>query len=73
MNRYDIALKKPPLPGIEEDPWLCKICGQHFAAASYGGPGICPSCDCGRLPEGWDRGQFYRAMMKAGQKHVRLI
>jgi hypothetical protein len=72
MNRYEIALGKSKPEVVEEDPWLCKICGQHFSSASYGGPGICPSCDCGRFPEGWTREQFYRAMMKAGQKHVRL-
>lgn len=25
----------------------CTICGLEFTEPSYGGPGICPSCDCG--------------------------
>jgi hypothetical protein len=32
-----------------ENPWLCKICGLYFTEASFGGPGICPSCDCGNF------------------------
>lgn len=31
------------------DPWVCRICGLPFTSASYGGPGICPSCDCGNF------------------------
>jgi hypothetical protein len=65
MGRYEIALGKPQ-PEIE-DPWLCKICGQHYSSMSYGGPGICPRCDCGSLPDGWTTDQFYRAIMKAGR------
>lgn len=29
------------------DPWLCTICGLHFTEPSFGGPGICPTCDTG--------------------------
>ena len=25
----------------------CSICGMQFSVRSYGGPGICPACDCG--------------------------
>jgi hypothetical protein len=69
MNRYHIALKKSysDMMFPKEDPWLCKICGQNFSSASYGGPGICPRCDCGTPPDGWTKEQFYRAMMKAGR------
>jgi hypothetical protein len=35
-NQYEI-------PGGE----LCTICGLRFYNRSAGGPGICPSCDCG--------------------------
>lgn len=28
---------------------LCTICGLTFYNRSYGGPGICPSCDCGNF------------------------
>lgn len=27
----------------------CRICGLQFSSQSYGGPGICPSCDCGNF------------------------
>jgi hypothetical protein len=33
------------IPGGE----LCKICGLTFYDRSMGGPGICPSCDCGNF------------------------
>ena len=29
---------------------LCRICGNQFGSRSFGGPGICPSCDCGNPP-----------------------
>jgi hypothetical protein len=28
---------------------LCKICGLTYYSRSYGGDGICPSCDCGNF------------------------
>lgn len=33
------------IPGGE----VCKICGLTFYARSFGGPNICPSCDCGNF------------------------
>lgn len=36
LNLHDI-------PGGE----LCRLCGLTFYARSMGGPGVCPSCDCG--------------------------
>ena len=30
---------------------LCRICGLTFSSPSFGGPGICPSCDCGISPD----------------------
>lgn len=30
---------------------VCKICGLGFDSPSFGGPGICPACDCGVPPE----------------------
>ncbi len=29
----------------------CRICGNYFSQRSFGGPGICPSCDCGLPPK----------------------
>lgn len=29
----------------------CTLCGEPVGALSFGGPSICPSCDCGRPPE----------------------
>lgn len=29
----------------------CKICGSQFGPRSFGGPGICPACDCGITPQ----------------------
>lgn len=40
------------------DPWhipggeICTFCGERFYSRSYGGPGICPSCDCGNFGPG---------------------
>lgn len=31
------------IPGGE----LCKICGLTYYSRSYGGPNVCPACDCG--------------------------
>lgn len=28
----------------------CYICNQYYSGNSYGGPGVCPSCDCGLPP-----------------------
>lgn len=28
---------------------MCKICGLEYASPSFGGPGVCPSCDCGNF------------------------
>lgn len=28
----------------------CTICGSDFSELSFGGPGICPTCDCGIQP-----------------------
>lgn len=25
----------------------CRICGMNFSSRSFGGPGVCPACDCG--------------------------
>ena len=25
----------------------CRLCGRVFYEASFGGPGVCPACDCG--------------------------
>src|ERR1035437_2779256 len=30
---------------------LCRICGLQFGSRSFGGPGICPACDCGLPPQ----------------------
>lgn len=30
---------------------LCNVCGNNYTSASMGGPGICPSCDCGIPPQ----------------------
>ena len=29
----------------------CNICHLEYSSASYGGPGVCPACDCGIPPE----------------------
>lgn len=50
MNPEDLG---PWIPGL--DPYyipggeLCTICGLTFYNRSMGGPGICPSCDCGNF------------------------
>lgn len=31
------------IPGGE----ICKVCGLRYYRRSFGGPGICPACDCG--------------------------
>lgn len=28
---------------------LCRICGLRYYSHSWGGPGVCPSCDCGNF------------------------
>lgn len=28
---------------------LCTVCGLRYYSQSMGGPGICPSCDCGNV------------------------
>jgi hypothetical protein len=28
---------------------MCTICGLEYSSPSMGGPGICPSCDCGNF------------------------
>ena len=33
----------------------CTICGCDFSERSFGGPGICPSCDCGIQPVAMQR------------------
>lgn len=30
----------------------CNVCGRTYTDPSLGGPGICPSCDCGYKPDG---------------------
>jgi hypothetical protein len=39
-----------PTPAMNADPYLCVVCGDRFSSRSFGGPGICPSCDCGISP-----------------------
>lgn len=29
---------------------VCRMCGLPFGSRSFGGPGICPACDCGIPP-----------------------
>ena len=29
----------------------CKLCDSDFTSQSYGGPDICPACDCGIDPK----------------------
>ena len=29
----------------------CKICGCLYSSPSFGGPGVCPACDCGIHPD----------------------
>ena len=31
------------------DGELCKVCGLTFYQRSFGGPNVCPSCDCGNF------------------------
>lgn len=31
--------------------YVCKVCKLEFFSQSYGGPDICPSCDCGIDPK----------------------
>ena len=26
---------------------ICRMCGLPFSEPSFGGPGVCPACDCG--------------------------
>ena len=30
----------------------CNVCGLPYNNASYGGPGVCPACDCGNFRDG---------------------
>src|SRR3972149_5497794 len=30
----------------------CNICGETYTSPSFGGPGVCPRCDCGIKPNG---------------------
>jgi hypothetical protein len=50
---HQIPTKLFPIPFTEaecdfnpDNP--CSICGKPVCALSFGGPNICPSCDCGR-------------------------
>ena len=50
----------------------CRICDKDFTSASFGGPGVCPACDCGFNPEAdaaYQRG--YRAGIAA--ERARLL
>lgn len=37
------------MPIIKNGP--CVMCGEDDYPLSFGGPGICPACDCGTPPE----------------------
>ena len=32
--------------------YKCNICGKQYDNPSFGGPGVCPACDCGYAPDG---------------------
>jgi hypothetical protein len=41
------AAPKPSEPGVTTQPGPCIVCGKMNYSLSFGGPTICPSCDCG--------------------------
>jgi len=30
---------------------MCNICHREYSSPSFGGPGVCPACDCGVHPD----------------------
>ncbi len=43
----DLGTLRPEVRGLGP----CKMCGASGYSLSYGGPDICPACDCGIDPE----------------------
>ena len=46
---------------------LCRICGCTFDSPSFGGPGICPACDCGHQPVEAQRKEIERLKTATAQ------
>lgn len=53
---------------------LCVICGEPVQSLSYGGPKVCPWCDCGYNRNGtrWSYADFVRLMGRPGHEKVLL-
>lgn len=50
---------------------ICVICGMDFNTPSFGGPGICPACDCGIQPDSihHPRNQHRRLLSQTDTQH----
>ena len=50
----------------------CTICGSDFSAASFGGPGICPTCDCGVQPVAIQKAVIEQLRIELDSKQAKI-
>lgn len=69
--RYRYEARNGKIIWLAFDPaFLCIYCNEPVAALSYGGPAVCPGCDCGVNKDGtkWTSDQMYRYFRNAKER-----